>query len=210
MEFLINNPFIVFVLLIIIGFSTYMVSKIVDEIKLNSALSLKHKRMRITNVFKGVKTRIAGMTLATLVPMSIVVAFVVIGSNPTITQNNDLLSITSGSDIFSIYNDFNDKLGDSTYDGLIWRSTGMFEDFGSTLEGVDALNGAPGVYTARYAGENCSYSDNVNKMLLEMKNVPRTQRTATFKTVMTFVSEKKELISEGKVEGMIAEEGEEE
>ena len=30
---------------------------------------------------------------------------------------------------------------------------------------VDALDGKPGVYTARFAGENCSYSDNVNKML---------------------------------------------
>lgn len=121
MEFLINNPFIMFVLLIIIGFSTYMVTKIVDEIKLNSALMLKHKQMRITSAFKGVKTRITGMTLAILVPMSIVVAFVVVGANPTITQNNDLLSITSGSDILSIYNDFNDKLNDSRYDVLVWH-----------------------------------------------------------------------------------------
>lgn len=121
MEFLINNPFIMFVLLIIIGFSTYMVTKIVDEIKLNSALMLKQKQMRITSAFKGVKTRIAGMTLAILVPMSIVVAFVVVGANPTITQNNDLLSITSGSDILSIYNDFNDKLNDSRYDVLVWH-----------------------------------------------------------------------------------------
>ena len=43
-------------------------------------------------------------------------------------------------------------------------------------------------------------------MLLEMKNVPRAQRTATFKTAMAFVSKNKELISEGAVEGMIAEE----
>ena len=35
---------------------------------------------------------------------------------------------------------------------------------------VDALNGAPGVFTARYAGENCSYLDNVNKMLKEKTN----------------------------------------
>ena len=37
---------------------------------------------------------------------------------------------------------------------------------------VDALNGRPGVYSARYAGENSTYLDNVNKMLSEMKNVP--------------------------------------
>ena len=87
----------------------------------------------------------------------------------------------------------------------VYKKTGFAAIADDTGLEVDALNGAPGVYTARYAGENCSYSDNVNKMLLEMKNVPKTQRTATFKTVMTFVSERKELISEGKVEGMIAE-----
>lgn len=87
----------------------------------------------------------------------------------------------------------------------VFKETGLPTISDDTGLEVDALDGAPGVYTARYAGEDCSYSDNVNKMLLEMKNVPKTQRTATFKTVMTFVSEKKELISEGKVEGMIAE-----
>ena len=35
---------------------------------------------------------------------------------------------------------------------------------------VDALNGAPGIFSARYAGEKCSYSDNVNKLLKEMEN----------------------------------------
>ncbi|MBT5268066.1 MAG: non-canonical purine NTP pyrophosphatase, partial [Candidatus Marinimicrobia bacterium] len=38
---------------------------------------------------------------------------------------------------------------------------------------VDALNGAPGVYAARYAGENVTYDDNVQKMLDEMSDVPR-------------------------------------
>ena len=41
---------------------------------------------------------------------------------------------------------------------------------------VDALDGEPGVYSARFAGENCSYQDNVNKMLKEMQNVPDLER----------------------------------
>jgi XTP/dITP diphosphohydrolase len=71
---------------------------------------------------------------------------------------------------------------------------------------VDALNGAPGVYSARYAGENCSYMDNVNKIIKTMSGVPLDLRTAQFKTVMAFVSNKMELVSEGSVKGLIAEE----
>ena len=68
---------------------------------------------------------------------------------------------------------------------------------------VDALNGAPGVYSARYAGEECSYSDNVNKLLLDMQNVNQKYRTATFKTVVTYVSQDLELVAEGSVKGII-------
>ncbi|SVD74650.1 uncharacterized protein METZ01_LOCUS427504, partial [marine metagenome] len=42
---------------------------------------------------------------------------------------------------------------------------------------VDALNGKPGIYSARYAGENCSYSDNVNKLLQEMEKIPLIKRS---------------------------------
>ena len=68
---------------------------------------------------------------------------------------------------------------------------------------VDALGGAPGVFTARYAGENCSYLDNVNKMLREMKNVPENKRGATFKTVMAYVDDNVELTSKGIVQGTV-------
>ena len=47
---------------------------------------------------------------------------------------------------------------------------------------VDALDGAPGVYSARYAGEHCSYDDNNKKLLDELKNAP--DRSARFCTVM--------------------------
>lgn len=46
---------------------------------------------------------------------------------------------------------------------------------------VDALGGAPGVYTARYAGEGCSYEDNRRKMLAELHGID--DRGAAFKTV---------------------------
>ena len=71
---------------------------------------------------------------------------------------------------------------------------------------VDALGGKPGVFTARFAGENCSYMDNVNKMLKVMKNIKESERGAIFKTVMSFYDGKKELFSEGVVRGIIAQE----
>ncbi len=66
---------------------------------------------------------------------------------------------------------------------------------------VDALNGAPGVFSARYAGEGCSYEDNVRKLLREM--VGKTIRTARFKTVVSLILNGKEHLFEGAVEGKI-------
>ena len=68
---------------------------------------------------------------------------------------------------------------------------------------VDALDGKPGVYSARYAGENCSYSDNVQKLLQQMEHIPADKRIAHFKTAIALVGENMELVSEGVVEGMI-------
>ena len=68
---------------------------------------------------------------------------------------------------------------------------------------VDALDGAPGIYSARYAGAKCSYSDNVKKLLENMRAIPLKKRTASFKTALAFVSENMELVSEGVVKGLI-------
>ncbi len=68
---------------------------------------------------------------------------------------------------------------------------------------VDVLDGKPGVFSARYAGENCSYSDNVHKLLKDMDNTSKNLRTAHFKTVIAFVGDNMELVSEGIVQGMI-------
>ncbi len=69
---------------------------------------------------------------------------------------------------------------------------------------VEALNGKPGVHAARFAGENCSYKDNRDKMLNEMKG--KTDRKAQFRTVVAFASPQ-ELIdtTQGKVDGTITE-----
>ena len=88
----------------------------------------------------------------------------------------------------------------------VFKKTGLPTISDDTGLEVDALDGAPGVYTARYAGEECSYEDNVNKMLKDMHKVPIPNRTAMFKTVMVFKDENEELIVEGVVKGIISRE----
>ena len=69
---------------------------------------------------------------------------------------------------------------------------------------VDALNGAPGVYTARYAGEGCSYYDNVQKLLDDMQTIPIPNRLAKFKTVIAYVDKDSQITAEGVAEGAIS------
>ncbi len=68
---------------------------------------------------------------------------------------------------------------------------------------VESLNGSPGVYSARYAGENASYEDNVNKLLEEMKD--KTNRNAQFRTIIALSDGNKEITFEGIIKGQIAE-----
>ncbi len=68
---------------------------------------------------------------------------------------------------------------------------------------VDALNGAPGVLSARYAGENATYDDNIDKLLLELQEVPPAKRTARFCTVTVYYNGTHEVVTEGSVEGVI-------
>lgn len=68
---------------------------------------------------------------------------------------------------------------------------------------IDALDGRPGVYSARYAGEGCSFDDNVRKVLAELENVPLEQRTARFRTVVALVLDGRTYFFEGKVEGLM-------
>ncbi|MBN1479261.1 RdgB/HAM1 family non-canonical purine NTP pyrophosphatase [candidate division KSB1 bacterium] len=68
---------------------------------------------------------------------------------------------------------------------------------------VDILHGEPGVFSARYAGENASYSDNVDKLLAALANIPFSQRSARFRTVMAFAFNGTIETVEGVCEGFI-------
>jgi len=69
---------------------------------------------------------------------------------------------------------------------------------------VDALFGAPGVYSARFAGEDATYADNVAKLLRELRDVPAPERTARFTTVaLARWPDGREVAAIGDVEGTI-------
>ncbi len=83
----------------------------------------------------------------------------------------------------------------------IWKkfSINCFAD-DTGLE-IEALNGEPGVYSARYAGEKCSFQDNIDKVLAKMQNI--TNRKARFRTVISLIIDGNELQFEGIVNGSI-------
>jgi XTP/dITP diphosphohydrolase len=72
---------------------------------------------------------------------------------------------------------------------------------------VDALGGRPGLYAARFAGEGCTYQDNVRKLVRLLEGVPPQRRGARFVCVMALVDagDGREQVVEGELHGRIAE-----
>ena len=88
----------------------------------------------------------------------------------------------------------------------VHRLTGLPALADDTGLEVDALNGAPGIYSARYAGADTTFDDNCQKMLKELHGIPVEKRTARFRTVIAFVNGGEKEWVEGVAEGRIIEE----
>tara|TARA_R110000765_G_scaffold70253_4_gene136262 strand:+ start:738 stop:1337 length:600 start_codon:yes stop_codon:yes gene_type:complete len=89
------------------------------------------------------------------------------------------------------------------------KSTGLAAIADDSGLEVDALNGAPGVYSARYAGENASDDDNTNKLLNALVDVADDQRSARFHCVLVYMRHENDptpLICHGVWEGSITRE----
>lgn len=74
---------------------------------------------------------------------------------------------------------------------------------------VDALQGRPGIYSARYAGEKATDSDNIQKLLTDMEAIEPQQRSARFRCVLVYMRDAEDpapLIAQGSWEGFILEE----
>jgi XTP/dITP diphosphohydrolase len=113
-----------------------------------------------------------------------------------------------GMEHFPIINSI-EETGSTLFENSLIKSrtvsqlTGLATIADDTGLEVDALHGSPGVYSARYAGSNATYEANVEKLLFELIEVPEALRTARFRTVISYVDNKKEFVDEGVIEGMI-------
>ena len=121
--------------------------------------------------------------------------------------NNLKLNILSRNDFV----DFPEieETGDSLKANALLKARGTFQATGlpsiaddTGLE-VSELNGAPGVYSSRYAGTSASYEDNVRKLLNEMENVPIERRGAQFRCAIAFVDGEHEFTIEDVCKGII-------
>jgi XTP/dITP diphosphohydrolase len=104
-----------------------------------------------------------------------------------------------------------DETGDTLTDNARLKAMALVEATGlpavaddTGLE-VEALDGAPGVYSARFSGEGATYADNVNKLLGALEGLPVPRRGARFRTVaLVRFPDGSELAAEGVVDGHIA------
>ena len=104
-----------------------------------------------------------------------------------------------------------DETGDTLEDNArlkaqaLCEATGMGALADDTGLEVDALDGAPGVFSARYAGEDATYADNVNKLLGALDGVPADARRARFATVaLARWPDGREVAALGELDGTIA------
>ena len=87
---------------------------------------------------------------------------------------------------------------------VVWEKTGLPAIADDSGLMVDALDGAPGVYSARYAGEPKSDRANNEKLLKSLEGMPESARTAKFVTVITFYRAPDDVLTaRGEVEGII-------
>lgn len=84
-----------------------------------------------------------------------------------------------------------------------FRETGLPAIADDTGLEVDFLDGAPGVYSSRFAGEDVTYDDNNNKLLELMAGVPAEKRTARFRCVVAFTNGTESFWADGVCEGII-------
>lgn len=115
-----------------------------------------------------------------------------------------LISTKTFKDAEEVVEDRPDLEGNALKKARYWhQKTGLQSLADDTGLEVDALGGAPGVRSARYAGENATYQQNVDKLLRELDG--KNNRKAQFRTVIAFITDDGEKLFEGVCRGNIIE-----
>jgi XTP/dITP diphosphohydrolase len=84
-----------------------------------------------------------------------------------------------------------------------FKYTGLASVADDTILEVDHLNGEPGLFTARYAGKQATYNQNMDKLLKKLYDVENNMRTARFRTVISYVDGVNDFHVDGALEGKI-------
>jgi XTP/dITP diphosphohydrolase len=124
----------------------------------------------------------------------------------------EVKAVFSGFSVVSLaeinYNEEIEETEDTFIGNALLKARHVFERFNTAVFAddsgltVDALNGAPGVFSARYAAEDKNHQKNNDKLLNALHGI--TNRNAQFRTVIAYKDEETELIFEGIVKGVIS------
>ena len=108
-----------------------------------------------------------------------------------------------------------EETGSTFEENALLKAKTVYDIIGLPVIGDDsglevvALNNQPGVYSSRFAGDNASDDDNIDKLLRKMHNIPTEKRTARFRCVVAFLgtsSDDQPVFFEGEWAGYIAKE----
>ena len=108
-----------------------------------------------------------------------------------------------------------EETGSTFEENALLKAKAVYDIIGLPVIGDDsglevvALNNQPGVYSSRFAGDNASDDDNIDKLLKKMHNIPTEKRTARFRCVVAFLgtsSDDQPVFFEGEWAGYIAKE----
>ncbi len=172
MLFLINNPIILFFVVLIVGFMVFMIRKIINEFNLNRMLREKHGVMRVGNPDKGFKKRIGLLASTALAPVAVVAIILSVGTSNRVTPAGDILDVHNGTEVIELYESFQSKM--STYD--------LFNGFGfiqrDEMESIDSVpqealddSIVNAIYTSSGGSDDYSGTNNQVIGVDEMDNV---------------------------------------
>lgn len=163
MLFLINNPVLLVIGLVIVGFISFIGYKIVNEISLNNLLNQKHRAMRVnsSDTSKGFKKRIGFLTSTALAPIAVVALVLTLSTSNTVSPAGDILDLHNGQEVIQLYEDFESNM--SSYE--VFKGFKNFEAVDLVQEvslGDDANYTVSDAYTDRGSSD---YSQTNNQVI---------------------------------------------